>query len=156
MHAAEAAAKEDINVTVINARFIKPLDDELIRKYCKPYSRVITVEEGSLAGGFGSAVMERCEQLGIRDVRFHRIGIPDEYVHHGTQDVLRAQYDLHPEGIAKRVREYVGKGRGTVGDLGRMIDEIWGDAPEEDLKKLPGSDRIDEVVYGIPDRKSVV
>ena len=52
--------------------------------------------------------MERCEQLGIRDVRFHRIGIPDEYVHHGAQDVLRAQYDLHAEGIAKRVREFVG------------------------------------------------
>ncbi len=153
LEAAEILAKEDINVTVINARFIKPLDDELIAKYCKPYSRVITVEEGSLAGGFGSAVMERCEQLGIRDVHFHRIGIPDEYVHHGSQDVLRAQYDLHPEGIAKRVREFLGERKGgTVGDLGRMIDEIWADVPDEELRKLPGSDRIDEVVYGIPRR----
>jgi 1-deoxy-D-xylulose-5-phosphate synthase len=107
MHAAEALAKDNINVTVINARFIKPLDDELISKYCRPYSAVITVEEGSLAGGFGAAVMERCEQLGLRDVRFHRIGIPDEYVHHGTQDILRAQYDLHAEGIARRVKELV-------------------------------------------------
>jgi 1-deoxy-D-xylulose-5-phosphate synthase len=107
MQAAELLASENINVTVINGRFIKPLDDELIAKYCQPYSNVITVEEGSLAGGFGAAVMERCEYLGIRDVRFHRIGIPDEYVHHGGQDVLRAQHDLHPEGIAKRVREFV-------------------------------------------------
>jgi len=45
-------------------RFIKPLDDELITKYCKPFARVITVEEGSLAGGFGSAIMERAQQLG--------------------------------------------------------------------------------------------
>src|SRR5215212_6536100 len=106
MQAAEILAKEDINVAVINARFIKPLDDELIAKYCQPNRALITVEEGSLAGGFGAAVMERCQQLGIENVRFHRIGIPDEYVHHGAQDVLRAQYDLHSEGIASRVREF--------------------------------------------------
>src|SRR5260221_1646863 len=105
--AAEALAKDGIDVAVINARFIKPLDEELIQRFCKPGAKIITVEEGSLAGGFGSAIIERCEQLGIRDVDFHRIGIPDEYVHHGTQDVLRAQYDLHPEGIAKRVRDFL-------------------------------------------------
>ena len=107
VQAANALAKEGIEVAVVNARFIKPLDDELIAKYCKPNAYIITVEEGSLAGGFGAAVMERCEQLGIDNVRFHRIGIPDEYVHHGTQDVLRAQYDLHAEGIAKRVRAFL-------------------------------------------------
>jgi 1-deoxy-D-xylulose-5-phosphate synthase len=114
MEAAEILAREDINVTVINARFIKPLDDELITKYCQPFSRIITVEEGSLAGGFGSALMERCEQLGLGDVRFHCIGIPDEYVHHGAQDVLRAQYDLHGEGIARRVRQFVAQHPGEV------------------------------------------
>jgi len=150
VEAAEILAKEEINVAVVNARFIKPLDDELIAKYCQPHSSVITVEEGSLAGGFGSAVMERCQQLGIDDVRFHRIGIPDEYVHHGSQDVLRAQYDLHAEGIAKRVREFVGpQKRMTIGELGEMIREVWADVPDEELKKLPGSDRIDEVVYGV-------
>jgi 1-deoxy-D-xylulose-5-phosphate synthase len=153
VQAAETLAKEDINVTVINARFIKPLDDELIVKYCQPNSIVFTVEEGSLAGGFGSAVMERCEQLGIQNVRFHCIGIPDEYVHHGAQDVLRAQYDLHPEGIAKRVREFLSEKRsGTVGELATMIDKHFRDVPEEELRKLPGSDRIDEAVYGVPRR----
>jgi len=107
VRAAEMLAKDGINVAVINARFIKPLDDELILRYCRPGSRIITVEEGSLAGGFGAAVMERAQQLGLIDVQFHRLGIPDEYVHHGAQDVLRAQYDLHPEGIARRVREFV-------------------------------------------------
>jgi 1-deoxy-D-xylulose-5-phosphate synthase len=111
VEAAGILAKENINVAVINGRFIKPLDDELIAKYCRPNAKIITVEEGSLAGGFGSAVMERVQQLGIENVEFHRIGIPDEYVHHGSQDVLRAQYDLHAEGIARRVREFVGAAR---------------------------------------------
>jgi 1-deoxy-D-xylulose-5-phosphate synthase len=154
LQAAEILAKENINVTVINARFIKPLDDGLIAKYCKPYSNVITVEEGSLAGGFGSAVMERCEQLGIRDVRFHRIGIPDEYVHHGSQDVLRAQYDLHAEGIARRVREFVVE-KATEGTRRFLenLDEIWREVPEETWRRRHeegrDSDHIDEVVYGL-------
>jgi len=148
VEAAEILAREEINVAVINARFIKPLDDELITKYCKPHSFVITVEEGSLAGGFGSAIAERCEQLGIENVRFHRIGIPDEYVHHGAQDVLRAQYDLHPEGIAKRVRELVPKYM-TIGDLADALAEIRDTAPPDAFRDLPTSDQIDEVVYGV-------
>jgi len=105
--AAAILAKEGIDVAVINGRFIKPIDDELVLRFCKPGAKIITVEEGSLAGGFGAAVMERAQELGLADVQFHRIGIPDEYVHHGAQDVLRAQYDLHAEGIARRVREFV-------------------------------------------------
>ncbi|HEX2120078.1 MAG TPA: 1-deoxy-D-xylulose-5-phosphate synthase [Thermoanaerobaculia bacterium] len=156
MQAAEILAKEDINVTVINARFIKPLDDELIAKYCKPYSSVITVEEGSLAGGFGAAIMERCQELGIADVRFHRIGIPDEYVHHGAQDVLRAQYDLHAEGIAKRVREFLAAGAGEEGEtresFGEMLSRLGQQFPEEVSQRMRAkgkdSDHIDEFVYG--------
>jgi len=198
MQAAEILAKEGIEVAVVNARFIKPLDDELITKYCRPFARVITVEEGSLAGGFGSAIMERVQHLGIRNVDFHRIGIPDEYVHHGAQDVLRAQYDLDANGIAKRVREFLRTT--TPMSLGEMAEEIWKDVPEEvfrrmhekghdsdhidkvkkpdedpdlaalnargatlgevaehlfkdvpeeDLARLPGSDHVDEVVYGL-------
>ena len=107
MQAAELLAKEGLSIAVINGRFIKPLDDELIARYCRTGAKIVTVEEGSLAGGFGSAIMERAQQLGIEGVKFHRIGIPDEYVHHGAQEVLRAQYDLHGEGIARRVREFL-------------------------------------------------
>lgn len=149
--AAEILAKEDINVAVINARFIKPLDDELIAKYCKPNSYIITVEEGSLAGGFGAALMERCEQLGIHDVQFHRIGIPDEYVHHGAQDVLRAQYDLHAEGIAKRVREFVSaavRPLPTIGEVGDLVEDLTRDLQPDDWRHHHGSDNVDEVVYG--------
>jgi len=155
MHAADLLAKDGIEVTVINARFIKPLDDELIRKYCTPGAKIVTVEEGSLAGGFGSAIMERCQQLGLDDVDVHRIGIPDEYVHHGAQDVLRAQYDLDSEGIAKRVREFVGpRRRMTLAELGQMLEEAGNRIPDEDLRRMHergvDSDHIDEVVYGIP------
>ncbi len=157
MKAAEILAAEGIEVAVVNARFIKPLDDELIQRFCKPGAKVITVEEGSLAGGFGAAVMERCEQLGLTGVDFHRIGIPDEYVHHGAQDVLRAQYDLHAEGIAKRVREFGLRRSGTLGEFGDMIDKIWGDVPEEEWHRMhakgKSADNIDEVVYG---KRSVV
>jgi len=107
VQAAEILSKEGMNVAVINGRFIKPLDEEAIARYCQPGTSIVTVEEGSLAGGFGSAIMEFVQQLGVENVRFHRIGIPDEYVDHGTQDVLRARYDLHAEGIARRVREFV-------------------------------------------------
>jgi 1-deoxy-D-xylulose-5-phosphate synthase len=166
VQAAEILAKEGIEVAVINARFIKPLDDELITKYCRPFSRVITVEEGSLAGGFGSAIMERVQQLGIRDVQFHCLGIPDEYVHHGAQDVLRAQYDLDANGIAKRVREFVG-GTYESDDLGPEVKALIangataGEVAEFLTRDIPASewrhrqaeghdsDHIDEVVYGL-------
>ena len=153
MQAAEILEKENINVTVINARFIKPLDDELITKYCQPNARVFTVEEGSLAGGFGSAIMERCAQLGIQHVEFHCIGIPDEYVHHGGQDVLRAQYDLHPEGIAKRVREFLAvKTDGNTAAFLDKVKELSAQFPEEASRRLrekgQDSDHIDEFVYG--------
>src|SRR5438132_6066353 len=71
MQAAEILAKEGLDLTVVNARFVKPLDDELIIRFCRTFARVITVEEGSLSGGFGAAIMERCEQLGLDGVRFH-------------------------------------------------------------------------------------
>jgi 1-deoxy-D-xylulose-5-phosphate synthase len=136
MEAAEILAKEGIDVTVINGRFIKPLDDELITKYCQPNLLVVTVEEGSLAGGFGAAIMERCQHLGVENVRFHRIGIPDEYVHHGSQDVLRAQYDLHAEGIATRVRNSLrqgdtGSSDSSVGVRRSTSSSFGAEKPEE-------------------------
>jgi 1-deoxy-D-xylulose-5-phosphate synthase len=152
VQAAELLAAENINVTVVNARFIKPLDDELIAKYCTPGAKIITVEEGTLAGGFGTAVMERVQQLGLAGVDFHRIGIPDEYVHHGAQDVLRAQYDLDAKGIARRVREFVRvPEQDAVAFLERIV-QLGMEIPEEDLIRMHAkgkdSDHIDEFVYG--------
>jgi hypothetical protein len=105
--------------------------------------------------------MERCEQLGLTGVDFHRIGIPDEYVHHGAQDVLRAQYDLHAEGIAKRAREFFdgkdiieqgNRSMETIGDLADAMAAIRERAPEGAFRDLPTSDSVDAVVYGLPRR----
>jgi 1-deoxy-D-xylulose-5-phosphate synthase len=109
MEAAGILEKDGIHVTVVNARFIKPIDEELIRRYCTPGAKVMTVEEGSLAGGFGSAVMEKAQELGLDGVEFERIGVTDTIVHHGSQAVLRAQFDLHPEGIVARMKRFLEK-----------------------------------------------
>ncbi len=110
IEAAKLLAADGISASVINARFIKPLDEELVLRFCKAGAKIVTVEEGSIAGGFGSAIMEKCVELGISGVEFHNIGIPDVYVSHGSQSVLRAQYDLHAEGIARRTKAFLAAG----------------------------------------------
>ena len=72
----------------------------------RPGSAVMTVEENALAGGFGAAVMEEVEKLGVAGVRFERLGVPDEFQPHGSQEILRARLDLDVEGIHRRAREF--------------------------------------------------
>jgi 1-deoxy-D-xylulose-5-phosphate synthase len=91
---------------VVNARFVKPLDVALLAAQARPGARVMTVEENALAGGFGAAVMEAVEALGVAAVAFERIGVPDEYQTHGNQDILRARLDLDVEGIVRRARAF--------------------------------------------------
>ncbi|MFV1951672.1 MAG: 1-deoxy-D-xylulose-5-phosphate synthase [Nitrospinota bacterium] len=97
-----------IDATVVNARFVKPLDAELIRKLAKTIGVIVTVEENVLQGGFGSAVLEYLSENGLTDVRVRRIGIPDEFVIHGSPQILRQKYGLDREGILRTVREVVG------------------------------------------------
>jgi len=94
------------DLAVVNARFVKPLDVELLARQVRPGSAVMTVEENALAGGFGAAVMEEVERLGVVDVRFERLGVPDEFQPHGSQEILRARLDLDAEGIHRRAREF--------------------------------------------------
>jgi 1-deoxy-D-xylulose-5-phosphate synthase len=94
------------DLTVVNARFVKPLDVELLARQVRPGAAVMTVEENALAGGFGAAVMEEVEKLGVTGVRFERIGVPDEFQPHGSQEILRARLDLDVEGIHRRAREF--------------------------------------------------
>lgn len=98
---AEMLRKDGISACVVNARFIKPLDIELIISLAQHTKRLITVEENVLAGGFGSAVMECLNDAGITDVQIKRIGINDEFVEHGSQSILRKKYGLDEEGIYK-------------------------------------------------------
>jgi 1-deoxy-D-xylulose-5-phosphate synthase len=100
--AAEKLAKIGIECTVVNSRFIKPLDSELILDLTRRHTRFITVEENTVYGGFGSAVVSLLKSA-KSDARVECIGIPDEFVAHGPQKVLRAKYNLDAEGIAQRV-----------------------------------------------------
>ncbi len=104
LDAAEMLASENIDVAVVNARFIKPLDAELIASLAKNTGRLVTVEEGALAGGFGSAVVEMLVDRGLIDVAVMRLGIGDEFVPAGDCETLLAQWSLTAEGIADAVR----------------------------------------------------
>jgi 1-deoxy-D-xylulose-5-phosphate synthase len=107
MKAAEMLKKDGINPSVVNIRFIKPLDEELIISLGRKTKRIVTVEENVLAGGFGSSVMECLNRAGLFDVRVKRIGIPDEFVEHGAQPILRKKYGLDEEGIYKTVQSFL-------------------------------------------------
>jgi len=94
VEAAETLATKGINAAVINARFIKPLDIDLITRYAKRTRIVITLEENTISGGFGSAVLELLANKEIDEVRVRMIGIPDIFVEHGKPSILREKYGL--------------------------------------------------------------
>ncbi|GAB4365394.1 MAG: 1-deoxy-D-xylulose-5-phosphate synthase [Deltaproteobacteria bacterium] len=97
--AAEELRSRGLSAAVIDARFVKPLDAELIGPAVRRIGRVLTVEENVLAGGFGSAVLEMLEEHGEHPHAFRRIGIRDTFVEHGSQAVLRKAYGLTTEAI---------------------------------------------------------
>jgi len=111
IEAAKRLADEGISVAVVNARFVKPLDEELIIAFAKKTGRIITAEEHALFGGFGSAVLECLDAKGITGIKTHRIGLPDVYIEHGTQKELRQKYGLDADGIYSSVRAFVEKTR---------------------------------------------
>jgi 1-deoxy-D-xylulose-5-phosphate synthase len=103
LEAAQELAADGIEATVVNARFAKPLDSELIVDLANHTKRLVTVEENALYGGFGSSVVKLLQESGIYDVRVKSIGIPDEFVEQGSQAILRAKYSLDAKGIAQQV-----------------------------------------------------
>jgi 1-deoxy-D-xylulose-5-phosphate synthase len=107
--AAGLLKKDGIDACVVNARFIKPLDKELIDSIARRTKKLIIVEENVLAGGFGSCVIECLSDAGISDVAVKRIGIDDEFVEHGSQRKLREKYGLDEQGIYKAALEFLGK-----------------------------------------------
>jgi len=104
MESADRLAKEGIRPTVINARFVKPIDAETILAVARESRIIVTVEEAYLAGGFGSAVLEVLEENGVLDtVKVVRLGVPDEIVTHGDPKRLLADYNLDADGIYRTV-----------------------------------------------------
>ena len=107
LEAAGILASEGIQVTVINSRFVKPLDKVLLCETASSFKKIVTVEENVLMGGFGSAVLELFEEAGISGFFVKRLGIRDEFVEHGTQAQLREKHGLDAKGIATAVRKLV-------------------------------------------------
>ncbi len=101
--AAELLADDDILATVADARFAKPIDAGLMAQLAAEHDLLVTVEEGVLAGGFGTAVWETLNDAGI-PARIMRVGLPDRYVTHGKPALLHEEIGFTPERIAERVR----------------------------------------------------
>ncbi len=107
--AAELLSREGLELTVLNARFVKPLDAETILGAVETSPFVVTVEEGMLAGGFGSAVLETANQAGLETSRVVRLGIPDQFVEHGDRAELLADLGLDATGVARACRQMASK-----------------------------------------------
>ncbi|MEX1223603.1 MAG: transketolase C-terminal domain-containing protein, partial [Pirellulales bacterium] len=98
-------AEQGLDVGVVNARFIKPLDAETIVAAIRESSFVVTVEEGALMGGFGSAVLEAANDAGVSTAHVKRLGIPDHFVEHGERSELLADLALDAAGIERTCKE---------------------------------------------------
>jgi 1-deoxy-D-xylulose-5-phosphate synthase len=107
--AANTLATEGIDLAVVNARFIKPLDRDLILSLARSSGVFFTVEENALMGGFGSAVLELLEEEGVEGTRVTRFGYPDCFIEQGEQPELRRMYGLDSEGIAAGIRKVMQK-----------------------------------------------
>jgi 1-deoxy-D-xylulose-5-phosphate synthase len=106
LKAAERLEKEGISLAVVNARFAKPLDEEAILRLAYKGSVIITVEEGVLAGGFGSAVRELLDREKRFDVRFRSIGLPLEVYPVGKSDQIKQKLGLDADGLTAQIRDF--------------------------------------------------
>jgi 1-deoxy-D-xylulose-5-phosphate synthase len=125
LEAAERLEGSGIHTAVVNARFVKPLDADLICRLGEGTGRIMTVEENVLEGGFGSALLELLQERGLHSIEVRRLGIPGVFVEHGSRDQLRKRYRLDGQGIFRAVLEWIRpearqKGRGTVLDLKKV------------------------------------
>ncbi|HUU37262.1 MAG TPA: 1-deoxy-D-xylulose-5-phosphate synthase [Candidatus Desulfaltia sp.] len=106
LEAASELEKEGLSLAVINARFAKPLDEEAILSYAQKGNAIITVEEGVVSGGFGSAVRELLDRERRFDIRFLAIGLPAEIYALGKSDEIKKMFGLDASGLAARVRRF--------------------------------------------------
>jgi 1-deoxy-D-xylulose-5-phosphate synthase len=109
LSAARELQKEGIACTVVNARFVKPLDEELILSLARQIGKILTVEENVLAGGFGSAVLELINRKSFQATKVTCLGIDDCFVEHGPQDFLRKKHGIDASGIIHAVKALLQK-----------------------------------------------
>ena len=109
LRAVERLKNIGIWAALINSRFLKPLDGDLICHWAKRTGSVLTIEENVLQGGFGSAILELLQERGLFSIKVKRLGIPDLFMEHGPQSLLRAKYGIDENGIFEEVRKMVGE-----------------------------------------------
>ena len=105
--AVEAAAElkqQGLDVGVVNSRFVKPVDEDIVRRAIEN-GFVITIEENAVNGGFGSAVLEAASRLGLSTDRVRVLGVPDEFIEHGDRKELLADLGLDALGLAKTAKQ---------------------------------------------------
>ncbi|MCG8515207.1 MAG: 1-deoxy-D-xylulose-5-phosphate synthase [Halanaerobiales bacterium] len=116
LRAAELLSQQGLEVGVIDPRFIKPLDQDLLLENIKRYKKVISVEEHVLAGGFGSAILELINNYNLKGVQLKRLGLPDHFIPHGSQARMRALYQLDAQGIKNVALEMI---------TGKVEIDLW-------------------------------
>jgi len=109
LEAAQELSERGIDLTVVNSRFVKPLDEDLIAELATKHDLLFTVEEHILEGGFGSAVAEFVVDQGLQ-VELNRIGLPDKFIEHGSQQELLERYRLDTAGVKEQIREQLRMG----------------------------------------------
>jgi 1-deoxy-D-xylulose-5-phosphate synthase len=102
-------SEQGVLATVVDCRFVKPLDAGLAVELARRIPRVVTVEENVRQGGFGSAVLEAFNDAGLDSVAVERIGLPDAFVEHGPQSLLRRKYGLDAAAISKAVLGFLNR-----------------------------------------------
>src|SRR5947209_15509762 len=118
--AAEKLRQEGISIGVINARFAKPLDKQTLLRAVEELPLVVTVEEGTLEGGFGSALLEAANSAGLDTRHVLRLGIPDRFIEHAERAELLAELGLDVNGICQTVRRALGKRAENISALERV------------------------------------
>jgi 1-deoxy-D-xylulose-5-phosphate synthase len=104
--ARELEDEENISCAVLNGRFVKPMDIDLLTRYAAKTGRLVTIEENSVIGGFGSGVMEALADAGVA-VPVKRIGLPDRFLPHSTPALLKKEIGIDKDGIKKTIRQWL-------------------------------------------------
>ena len=105
LHIAEEVA-HSLDITLIDMRFVKPLDEKILLKYLQSADMFISIEDGSVMGGAGSAVQEFCSENGIH-IKSLLCGIPDRFIEHASRDEMLIEAGLSPEQIKSRIKELI-------------------------------------------------
>ena len=122
---ADELAKEGISAMVVNARFVKPFDDALLKTIAHQIGRIVTLEESQIAGGFGSAVSESIDRTGCPPVALLRIGIPDAFIEHGGRQQLLDLCKLDPASVTKTVLNWYHRSpAGSASNEARVLTEL--------------------------------